>query len=388
MKKILFMAVSAVLLVAGCQKTEIQNESLTPIGFGTHMGKLTKVGPDAENDTPKGNLIEQRFHVWGFFAGKLNDPNYSDLNYDLGELYLDNITVYTEDDGANWSTGETYYWPGKEKELDIYAISSYDDVYSLAYVGTGDSRTCNVEIDYEEKKVKIKDFIADSDADNDLMVAPMIKQDQDDAKEITPAFQHALTKIVVKFREKGDSDVWVKSAKTSPIKSKATLEVTNTLPTQIPTSGPVVCTAGLSWTYAEGPVVTEYEAQCKEQTESVTDVTDQSVHNAVKLKEMVEAVKDEDGNITTPGNDGYITYGCWLLIPQDDITGYYLDVEYIIDGMLIEQRFKLDTVVKAWGANQQITYNVTISPDYIEFAPEIDEWITDENPVKEENYNS
>lgn len=430
MKKILFMAVSAVLLVAGCQKTEIQNKALTPIGFNTHMGKLTKA-PDAENAEVKTNLIEQNFHVWAYFATE------NDLNYGAGELYLDNIVVSNDNkDGITWTTGETYYWPGKDKELDIYAISSYAEDYTLAYTtGQSDEKTCNVAINYTDKTVTVTDFVADANADNDLMIAPMIKQDQDDAKYIEPSFEHALTKVVLRFREKGESVVHVRSAKTSAINSKATLVVTNTLPDPLPVGDPVVCSAAWDWTGESTPMV--YHAQCKNPTVQVKDVTtaegDPEVfYEAVLLSEAVPGAsvttyKDAEGNeipdnqrqevdgqwyktselndgtpidgavpltVTTEAtvaDDGFIIYGCWLLIPQDDITGYYLDVEYIVDGMLIQQRFNLDKGISSWGRNQQITYNVTISPDYIEFEPDVDEWITTEDGATEEekeDYNS
>ena len=43
MKKILFLAASAILLAAGCQKTEVLNQAIgDPMTFSTGMGKLTK----------------------------------------------------------------------------------------------------------------------------------------------------------------------------------------------------------------------------------------------------------------------------------------------------------------------------------------------------------
>ena len=67
---------------------------------------------------------------------------------------------------------------------------------------------------------------------------------------------------------------------------------------------------------------------------------------------------------------------------------HYHDVVYIVDGQEIKQQFDLTNGgnIKAWERNQQITYNVTISPDYINFEPDVTDWITDNNPSKEENY--
>ena len=40
--KRLFIIASLAILAVGCQKTEIQNEVQTPIGFSTETGKMTR----------------------------------------------------------------------------------------------------------------------------------------------------------------------------------------------------------------------------------------------------------------------------------------------------------------------------------------------------------
>ena len=386
MKKIFFMAISAVLLAAGCQKTEIQNETSTPIGFDTQMGKLTKA-PDAGNTDVYTNLYEQGFQVWSFFAGPEDD-----LNYEVNEKYFDegSITVTVADrtaTPATWATEETYYWPGKGKELDLYAVSSYKDDYDL-------TNETNVTVNAEKKVVEIKNFVVDADADNDLMVAALIRQDQDDAKFVKPHFQHALTKVLVKFRRSKDCDVYLVSATTSEINSTAKLKVTNSEPATVAEGSngtALVATATFEWTDYALPI--QYAAQCAEETTALADVimedgTVVNLDGLVQLKQATEAVKEGD-EIVTPATDGYITYGSWLLLPQEDITDYYLDVQYIVDGYYISQRFKLDNDVSAWARNQQTTYKVTISPGYIAFEPDVKDWAengTDLN--KDEDLNS
>lgn len=380
MKKILFLAVSAVLLAAGCQKTEIQNEAKTPIGFSSQMGKLTKAdAPNAEHSGQYRNLYEQNFKVWGYFATA------NDINYDLNELYLEGVQVKGREtsttDSYTWYTEDIYYWPGKDKELDIYAVSSWENAdqgYALTLADTQYPNN-NIAIDPVNRTLTVKDFVVKSSADNDLMVAPMIRQDQDDAKEVKPAFQHALTKVLVKFMRAGEYPVYVVSAKTSPIKSKATLTVTNTEPTS--TTGPKVSTATLSW--GEQSIPEEYSAQCGDTFVEIPNV----VGHAEKTTFTGVELKIEDGEAIP------VTFGSWLLLPQekdatvadsDPLADVYLDVEYIVAGNYILQRFMLKAgTVDEWKKNQQTTYNVTISPDDITFVPDVKDWSSDKTQTDE-----
>lgn len=354
MKKIFILAVSAVLLAAGCQKTEIQNEARTPIGFSSQMGKLTKA-PDAENSGQFDNLVEQDFRVWGFFATE------GDLNYAKNYLYLDKIyvdgtsTVTGETTTYGWATTETYYWPGKGKELDLYAISSWATDYDLTATG-------NVTIVPDTREVTIKDFVVNANADNDLMVAALIRQDQDDDKYVRPHFEHTLTKVVVKFKASGESTVHVISAVTSEIPSKATLTVANTEPTAATENTAKTSTATFTWGEQSDKVA--YHAVCKTASVPVSGVVMENGETAENAIQAVLLSKTE-----------FTTFGSWLLLPQTSIEGYYLDVEYIVDGMYVKQRFMLKAGdIAAWTRNQLTTYNVTISPDYITFEPDVQDW--------------
>lgn len=370
MKKIFFMAVTAILLAAGCQKTEIQNETKTPIGFNSQMGKLTKAH-NAANEGLYDNLFEQGFRVWGFFASS------NDINYELNEDYFDGIievkgkkTVTGEGEAAKttyeWFTEDIYYWPGKGKELNLYAVSSYEEDYNLTATG-------NVEITHAttdaSAKMVIKDFVVDANADNDLMVAALIKQDQDDDKYVKPHFQHMLTKVVLKFAKSGDSDVHVISAVTSSIPSTSTLTITHAEPNEPEENKAIVATPDFQW--GDKTVAIAYEAQNTLEKVAVPalgeDGVNSTTHNAVAL------------------NDGFQTFGSWLLLPQDVVDDtYYLDVEYIVDGQYIKQRFNLNAGnVTKWDRNQMTTYKVTISPDYIQFTPDVQDWADEKTQTDE-----
>jgi hypothetical protein len=363
MKKIFIMAVSAVLLAAGCQKTEIQNEAKTPIGFGTQMGKLTKAGPDAGYLGQFDNLNEQGFMVWGYFLAK------DDLNFKPGDLYLGNgstgIKVSAsegkKEDGtaaAAWTTTETYYWPGKGKELDIYAVSMYD--------ADGENTYAKVTPSYENKTITVSNFKVNSHADNDLMVAPLITQDQDDSPFVEPFFTHALTKVLINFTTSAtDVEVYVIGVETSPLAHTGTLLVDNTINKE---DFEDKMTWDLNPETTDSPYVT---------------YKDEYVGKSVVTGDIIDRPSQDDISAVKLVKGTTVNFASWLLLPQEDITNTYLNIEYIIDGMYVSQQFKLAVGdIQKWGKNMQTTYNVTIAPDFIEFQPEVQPW-ADANTINQ-----
>ena len=71
MKRFYFIAAMAIMAV-GCQKTEIQNEVQTPIGFSTEVGKQTRA--IVQNKVyPEGETTAQPFAVYAFGWQEAND---------------------------------------------------------------------------------------------------------------------------------------------------------------------------------------------------------------------------------------------------------------------------------------------------------------------------
>lgn len=361
MKKILFVAVTAVFLAAGCQKTEIQNEALTSIGFNVQMGKLSKAAPDALTSAGSTNLRAQGFKVWGYFSAPAGD-----LNYNLGDLYLYKegtdpkepidvtfMGLNADESEEIWAADNTYYWPGQNKYLDIYAVSLYEDA-GYAYA--------NVAPNYTNKTVEINDFVVNKDADNDLMVAALLHQTQTDSKYIQPYFHHALTKVLLTFcTNQSESNVYVVSAKLQGVKSIGDLLVENK-----PGTGNTY-TAEFNWKNLDTP--TEYDAQYKlGENDKVT----------IGGSEIPAKLLGSDKN-------NPITFGSWLLIPQTDLSNVKLYVDYIVEDTRTQQTFDLKVTgkVESWNRNNQITYNMVISPEFITFEPDVTDWPVD----KEENEN-
>ena len=122
MKKILFVAASAILLVAGCQKTEVLNQPKgNPITLSAGMNKLTKGAADGGTT----NLQAQGFKVWAYaaFTDVLNDINPGDP-YDE----MEGISFTYDATNDKCATTGVYYWPGKDRDLDFFALSTLKNI--------------------------------------------------------------------------------------------------------------------------------------------------------------------------------------------------------------------------------------------------------------------
>ena len=96
MKKILFVAASAILLAAGCQKTEVLNQAVgDPMTFSTEMSKLTKSATADGMD----NLKAQNFKVWAYTAYEdaLNKVNRGQVYKEINGIQVS----YVEDQNAH-----------------------------------------------------------------------------------------------------------------------------------------------------------------------------------------------------------------------------------------------------------------------------------------------
>ena len=133
MKRFYFIAAMAIM-AAACQKTEIQNEVQTPIGFSTEVGKQTRAivqdgtyltdqtfgvyayGYQLETVEVQGVPVTQRIE---------NSTSTPMINIEIS--YDDNGTDADASDDAWRATGDVkYYWPNDPRtRLDFYAYSPY-----------------------------------------------------------------------------------------------------------------------------------------------------------------------------------------------------------------------------------------------------------------------
>lgn len=402
MKKILLVAISATLLVVGCQKTEvIGHEAGHAMSFTTGMSKLTKaVGSiDAENDGIR-NLEAQDFSVWayaddtGFENSTLVDAN--GIYDEMQNLHI-NCTTRSEyavlDDPATtgineakdavpgvWSTGKEYYWPGKDKNLKFFAVSADGD-----WLRPTDPNQCPVVIDADELIMNINGFkvrnvpvVDNSDptknkpaADEDLMVAEYVIQDQE-KKNVDLVFHHTLAKVQFQFKTINVDDVavYVQSLVVEDLETTGDLEVTFT---------PESTDKKISFDWGELPEegsTTLDDFTDDWETEVITSGTDADA----EFPELIEGVAPTSDDkkamkLIAEGEDDAQIFTTWLVLPQS-IDGKKVKITYLMNKRRYTSTFALDEGItgKKWGSNQYIRYTVTIAPSVMTFVPEVDIW--------------
>ena len=380
MKKILFVALAATLLAAGCQKTEIINPVGNAIGFSTGLNKLTKAS-DADN-TGTVNLQEQNFRVWAY--GAYEDPNTTTEEQNAIYDGIENLAVNYAAATTSWGTEQEYYWPGVEKELKFFAVSA-----DAAFLGTSGTTSTSVTVTpgatLAAATMTIKDFVVENNVTNggpnaDLMVADFVQQHQDD-KVVDLTFHHALSKVEFVFKTLAATgtetapQVYVQSLSVADLASKGTLTV----------AAPAAATA--DETTDEG-TTQSYQATVQPVefnwgTPSVPVIFTDDWNTEVTLPEGVDATAATDNKAMLLTVEPQ-TFTTWLMLPQN-IEGKKVSITYIINKRQFTSIFALDkNNLKAWDDNQHIKYTVTLAPNVISFNPTVQDWA---NPTDREYQN-
>ena len=376
MKKIFFVAISATLLAAGCQKTEVINPVGEPaLGFTTGAKKLTKsVGTaDAAATDKDQNLKAQDFRVWAYAAEEFDHTQSTDLNliYDG----MENLPVTFTSEGG-WGTTSQHFWPGKEKELKFFAVSGDNNFF-----GTGGTISTTVIPSPSENTMQVKDFTITSPNYNvDLMVADYAEQNQY-KKAVDLNFRHTLSKVEFVFntRPAEGISVFVQKVEVAGLVNKGTLDVIyNEMTEQSGSSTddykPATGKATFKWNHGvteptKGDFIDDWETEIPttntnfpSKIEGVDVTADDR-----KAMEITAAVGTED-----PAN----VFTTWLMIPQS-IEGKKVKITYLLNERKAEGEFALDVNnLKEWKDNQYIRYVVTLSPNLISFNASTTDWTT------------
>ena len=417
MKKILYIAAAATLLMTSCQKTDVLNVAEDTIDFSTQVGKLTKANDEYD---PLGTLKGQGFRVWTvahFTQGQWKD----------GQIYrgMENLYVrYDSDYTTNpWiiNSNERYFWPQAQQYLQFYTISSnvmkpnstdeywVDDVRYSDHFTKPDGATEITGLDLPE-------YTVNDVADDDVMVADVKRQTKDDGsgnktKTVSPYFRHTMTKVEFKFKKGTPSQnaapvastVILKEIKTSALSYKGSLDVTYGAGTTemsfewTPSTG-----EGTTKVFSYTPSTVVYLDPKGKEIPVVDDYpTEELAENQYcKIGDTVYAYtkETEDAtqltwNVTTDyetyngdvlSADDFESYVTWYMIPQDLDEEQTVEITYIADGKVIPQIFKLTVnhstdLTKDWTEEMWVKYNVTITPQKVFFNPEVKPWDTDQD---------
>ena len=344
MKKILFLAVSAILLAAGCQKTEVLNpyvgDSMT---FSAGMGKLTKA--DELADTPE--LRTQGFKTWVYaaYADPINDVKVGNIHDKMEGIDV----IYTSN---AWGTTEEYFWPANENDLDFFAVStgrtwakpadgesSAVEGVSVKIVPVADTGE-GVVAEVNTSTMTVNDYSVDpATATDDLMVAGFLRADSKTfAKTVPLQFKHALSKVIFKFDTNKTEE-----GKVADVVSLQELSLDEmSIAGDLTVVGPYN-TLALTW---------------------APDADQTAVFSGTYTSDNVLSSEEKK------------TFATWLVIPQT-LGEKMATITYKINEKTFTYKFKLAIdALTAWGPNQIITYNINLSPNKITFAPVVDPWET------------
>ena len=384
MKKNLFAAFAASLLAAGCQKTEVYQpaNSGEKMTFSTEMKKITKAEGDGTTDeteepdnqgtttptTPTdgdSNLISQGFKVWAYADFPLDNVT----NVDNETLIYDGMNGMSITYNGGWKTPENtqYYWPGTDKSLRFFAVSSAS-VQNMVVVpihGIGNSAT---------PSMSIKAFTVNSEANNDLMVADFRRQHQgQDNRVVNLNFRHTLSKVEFKFKTTAVNGVlptvFVQKLEVTGLHNKADLAVQ------------------LKGTYSPETLNNEVEFVWSNQTGGTPNVVSFT-------KTWGETADGFPTNITpatgeTSASDGKAlkltadaeTFASWLMLPDANVSEKLVTITYVIGNRQFKTSFKLGGKktndvyqLSSWGVNQYITYTIDLSPNMISFNASSTDW--------------
>ena len=356
MKKILFVALGATLLAAGCQKTEVINRVGDRIGFTSEMGKLTKAADPVGLQT----LQDKGFKVWAYaaFEDPINDVTAGDLYDEMAGL---DVTYNAQSTLSNkWETPGEYYWPGVDKNLAFFAVST-----GKTWV-TKDNAT-GVSVDFAKsdgqvivtegsRKLTVTGYTVDNDAPNDdLMVADFVLQNQgSNDRTVGLTFRHALSKIEFLFKtvQNPTKDVYVKSVTVNGIKTT-------------------------------GSLVVSEKAKIEERFVWTPTGDGEEFTTTAPAAAATEGDEGTTENLTFLLDNEAEVFATWMIIPQvfatkdDDnkLSGLTVTVAYKMGKRNFESTFPLYTSdLLTWLPNQYVRYTVTLAPNLISFNPSVEGW--------------
>lgn len=327
--KRLFIVASMAIMAVGCQKTTVENEVLTPIGFSTEVAKQTRAIVNDAN-----YLTTQPFTVFAY--GKQGEAV---------TKVMDGVNiVYTaETTGANpkpakWAADGTtvYYWPNDAStRMNFYAYSpnALGLTHTEAAGFTGEYTQGDMYTDFMVATPVLKATFADQNGEDVADTDPK-------ATSVPIAFNHQLTQIV--------------------------FNVTANIPGVTATIKSITLNAiGKTAVYTESATPSPWATPTA--TETYTIFSDDATN----------PVAPESAS-TAAGATTVITKGV-AMIPQD-LTGKQFTIIYTLAGTGVASETVTKTInlattsLTSWAVNKKVTYKLGVGLNEITFAPTVKGW--------------
>ena len=394
MKRLIIVASLAILAV-GCQKTFVQNEVQTPIGFSTEVGKQTRAIVDNYSDYQPFGVF-----AYGYDNGVAND-----------DPVMGNVEIAKGNSGWKATDGITYYWPNDpDNYLNFYAYSPVLSEKSNANLALAAHQVL-VADNFAHSEGTGLSFTGYDHAENmyvDFMVADPVDQakytdqngdgnnDNDPATSTVPAtFHHEFTQInfVVKIKDDAsypNVDFNFQSISFNNVITKANYTNANLVPNGTYAAG--TWTNPTKTTFDIFPVK-KYAANALNGAPGIdADETPIVLHT----DDREDNPQTAEVEASSPAKVSFSTTPI-TMIPQtlistvadnpetngedESVAGQSFTINYTISGKgvateTISKTFDFLAAANSpqWIANKKITYTLTIGLNEITFTPSVAAW--------------
>lgn len=311
-------AMTALLALGSCQKTEVINESPLEIKFGAEIGKQTKA--KIAFDAPD-------FGVFGYvnteeWIGNENTEN----------CLFDNIQYTKQNNEWKPQDDKLFFWPANGNEMvSFFAYSPWSNAGNVTF-DVADGLTFNFPT------------TGNNDGSIDFMYStPLLNQTyEDNINGVNLVFNHAMSQIL--FTVKTDENYIGKSQ----------FKLESIVLKNIESNGIFTSKGDNNVWRTNTPAQKDYIFYNETTKEKQQNITKDVVYvggNATRTK--------------------------LYMIPQD-ATNLDFEIKYLqydVEGTnVIQDITRTGKLALDWLANQRITYNVTISSHEITFNPQIEDW--------------
>ena len=344
--KRLFVVASLAIMAVGCQKTTVENEVLTQIGFNTEVGKQTRTIVDNQYD----NAESFGVYAIAYQSGtKLN-------------IVMPDETIarrVTSPDGAEtptyaWKATSPYYWPNDANTtLNFYAYSPKSIQAKMEVEGT----LTLTAYEHKQENINTLDFMAATPVTGATFAKPdgkTVAASDADKGKVPVVFNHQMTQVLFTVNANVGTDITVtlNSIKLNHVTNKAdySSNLTNNVIANWSSKG--------TGSYTIYPVGTQVAKPIP--TDGITSTA------ATMIPQTLNATVKTGETISTQGQQ--------------------FEVEYTIGGTGVAHEtvtkkidLKAGTVVE-WAPNRKIIYNLTVGLNEITFEPTVVGWDDDQNP--------
>lgn len=340
MKRLLIVA-SVAILAAGCQKTFVQDEVHTPIGFSTEVGKQTRAIVSTTFDETQ---------PFGVFT-------YGHQGTAAATEVMSNIEI-AKNTGGEWKATNNiaYYWPNDANTtLSFYAYSPFCGTNANTvknHQKMNGTLTHSEDGGFAIAGYQHKNMYVDFMVSDNVIGAKYNDATTNNSGEVGLTFNHRMTQLVFKVKTdkpySNDITFTLKSITLNGIKNNANI-----------TNGVFTNDASGTASYVIYPAKAESDANGAPGLNADQTAT-LKVDDA--LSEVTEIIP--------------VT-----MIPQAFDQGQSFTVVYNVTGTGVAtedvtKTFEFDGT-PAWGANKCITYTLNLGLKEITFNPKVADWTPD-----------